>query len=100
MRTVELPRSARRRERKARRTSGENSSSRGTRARPRPGALRRWVSFLALCGVLEQAVESGVIETYYLKGGVAMELRFARAAGHLSCFPQLLHRAESPTILG
>jgi hypothetical protein len=42
--------------------------------------LRRWVSFLALCGVLEQAVESGVIETYYLKGGVAMELRFARAA--------------------
>ena len=42
--------------------------------------LRRWVSFLALCGVLEQAVESGVIDTYYLKGGVAMELRFARAA--------------------
>lgn len=42
--------------------------------------LRRWVSFLALCGVLEQAVEQGVIDTYYLKGGVAMELRFARAA--------------------
>jgi Nucleotidyl transferase AbiEii toxin, Type IV TA system len=42
--------------------------------------LRRWVSFLALCGVLEQAVESGVIDTYYLKGGVAMELRFAGAA--------------------
>lgn len=42
--------------------------------------LRRWVSFLALCGVLEQAVERGVINTYYLKGGVAMELRFARAA--------------------
>ena len=42
--------------------------------------LRRWVSFLALCGVLEQAVETGVIETYYLKGGVAMELRFAGAA--------------------
>lgn len=42
--------------------------------------LRRWVSFLALCGVLEQAVELGVIDTYYLKGGVAMELRFARAA--------------------
>ena len=32
------------------------------------------------CGVLEQAVERGVIDTYYLKGGVAMELRFARAA--------------------
>lgn len=42
--------------------------------------LRRWVSFLALCGVLEQAVERGVINTYYLKGGVALELRFARAA--------------------
>ena len=42
--------------------------------------LRRWVSFLALCGVLEQAMEQGVIDSYYLKGGVAMELRFARAA--------------------
>jgi hypothetical protein len=42
--------------------------------------LRRWVSFLAICGVLEQAVQRGVIDTYYLKGGVAMELRFARAA--------------------
>jgi hypothetical protein len=42
--------------------------------------LRRWVSFLALCGVLECAVEKGVIDIYYLKGGVAMELRFARAA--------------------
>jgi len=42
--------------------------------------LRRWVSFLSLCGVLEHAVETGVIDTYYLKGGVAMELRFARAA--------------------
>ena len=30
--------------------------------------------------VLEHAVERGVIETYFLKGGVAMELRFARAA--------------------
>jgi len=27
--------------------------------------LRRWVSFLALCGVLEQAAERGVIDTYY-----------------------------------
>jgi len=42
--------------------------------------LRRWVSFLALCGVLERALETGVIDTYYLKGGVAMEVRFARAA--------------------
>ena len=43
--------------------------------------LRRWVSFLALCGVLESAVEKGVIDIYYLKGGVAMELRFAREEG-------------------
>jgi hypothetical protein len=42
--------------------------------------LRRWVSFLALCGVLERAIHEGVIDRYYLKGGVAMELRFAGAA--------------------
>ena len=42
--------------------------------------LRRWVSFLALCGVLERAVNEGVLENYYLKGGVAMELRFAESA--------------------
>jgi hypothetical protein len=42
--------------------------------------LRRWVSFLALCGALERAIDQGVIDKYYLKGGVAMELRFAGAA--------------------
>jgi Nucleotidyl transferase AbiEii toxin, Type IV TA system len=42
--------------------------------------LRRWVSFLALCGVLERAVSAGILNSYYLKGGVAMELRFAAAA--------------------
>jgi len=42
--------------------------------------LRRWVSFLALCGVLERAVNEGILENYYLKGGVAMELRFAEGA--------------------
>jgi hypothetical protein len=42
--------------------------------------LRRWVSFLALCGVLEQAVNEGILNNYYLKGGVAMELRFADGA--------------------
>lgn len=42
--------------------------------------LRRWVSFLALCGVLERAVSEGALGTYYLKGGVAMELRFAQRA--------------------
>ena len=42
--------------------------------------LRRWVSFLALCGVLERAVSEGILDDYYLKGGVAMELRYAEAA--------------------
>jgi len=42
--------------------------------------LRRWVSFLALCGVLERAIEKGVIDIYYLKGSVAMEMRYAHAA--------------------
>ena len=42
--------------------------------------LRRWVSFLALCGVLERAVNEGVLDNYYLKGGAAMELRFAEGA--------------------
>src|SRR6202041_3002797 len=42
--------------------------------------LRRWVSFLALCGVLERAMQEGVLGAYYLKGGAAMELRFAQRA--------------------
>ena len=42
--------------------------------------LRRWVSFLALCGVLERAVHEGVLDNYDLKGGVARELRFAQGA--------------------
>jgi hypothetical protein len=42
--------------------------------------LRRWVSFLALSGVLERAMQEGVLGAYYLKGGAAMELRFAQRA--------------------
>jgi len=42
--------------------------------------LRRWVSFLALCGVLERAVEEGILGSYFLKGGVALELRYATRA--------------------
>lgn len=42
--------------------------------------LRTWVSFLALCGVLERAIEEGVIRDYYIKGGVALELRFGDRA--------------------
>ena len=42
--------------------------------------LRRWVSFLALCGVLEKALADGIVGSYYLKGGVALELRFATRA--------------------
>ncbi len=30
--------------------------------------LRRWVSFLALCGVLEQAVNEGILDNYDLNG--------------------------------
>jgi hypothetical protein len=46
--------------------------------------LRRWVSFLALCGVLERAVSEGGLDNYYLKGGVAMELRFAEGGEHMA----------------
>ena len=42
--------------------------------------LRRWVSFLALCGVLQRAIDEGVISDYHLKGGAALELRFADRA--------------------
>jgi len=42
--------------------------------------LRRWVSFLALCGALDRAIHTGILANYYLKGGVAMELRFAENA--------------------
>src|ERR1019366_9337751 len=42
--------------------------------------LRRWVSFLALCGVLERAVSEGILDRYDLKGGVALEFRFAEGA--------------------
>jgi hypothetical protein len=42
--------------------------------------LRRWVSFLALCGALDQAIQTGILASYSLKGGVAMELRFAENA--------------------
>ena len=42
--------------------------------------LRRWVSFLALCGALDRALQEGRLEAYHLKGGVALELRFAELA--------------------
>lgn len=42
--------------------------------------LRRWVSFLATCGVLQRAIDEGVITDYHLKGGAALELRFADRA--------------------
>jgi len=42
--------------------------------------LRRWVSFLALCGALDLALHEGRLEAYHLKGGVALELRFAELA--------------------
>lgn len=42
--------------------------------------LRRWVSFLALCGALDGAIQAGDLAGYYIKGGVALELRFAERA--------------------
>ncbi len=42
--------------------------------------LRHWVSLLALCGVLERGCQEEILGGYYLKGGVAMELRFAQQA--------------------
>lgn len=42
--------------------------------------LRNWVSFLALCGVLQRAIDEGSISDYHLKGGAALELRFADQA--------------------
>jgi Aminoglycoside/hydroxyurea antibiotic resistance kinase len=42
--------------------------------------LRRWVSFLAVCGSLDRAIQTGDLAGYYIKGGVAMELRFAERA--------------------
>ena len=42
--------------------------------------LRRWDSFPALCGVLERAVSEDILDSFDLKGGVALELRFAERA--------------------
>ncbi len=42
--------------------------------------LRRWVSFLTLCGALDRAIQAGDLAGYNIKGGVAMELRFAERA--------------------
>ena len=42
--------------------------------------LRRGVSFLAICGVLERALADGLLGTYNLTSSVAMELRFAQRA--------------------
>lgn len=48
--------------------------------------LRKWVSFIAICGVLERAIAEGILTDYHIKGGVALELRFsarARASGDI-----------------
>jgi len=38
--------------------------------------VRTWVSFIAVSGALQTAVERGDLVSYQLKGGVALELRF------------------------
>jgi hypothetical protein len=44
------------------------------------GAPSPLVSFLVLCGVLKRATSEGILDSYDLKGGVALELRFAEGA--------------------
>jgi hypothetical protein len=43
------------------------------------------VGGLALCGVLQGAIDEGVIGDYHLKGGAALELRFADRAQTFRC---------------
>jgi hypothetical protein len=38
--------------------------------------VRTWVSFLAISGALQSALERGELAFYPLKGGAALELRF------------------------
>lgn len=38
--------------------------------------VRTWVSFLAISGALQSALERGELAFYQLKGGAALELRF------------------------
>jgi hypothetical protein len=38
--------------------------------------VRTWVSFIAITGALQAAVERGDLASYQVKGGVALELRF------------------------
>ena len=52
----------------------------GSRAESRSGTAAPLGLVSRTLRRLESAVEKGVIDTYYLKGGVAMELGFARAA--------------------
>ncbi len=48
--------------------------------------LRTWLSFIAIAGALQNALEQGLIASYQIKGGVALELRYpgkVRATGDL-----------------
>jgi Nucleotidyl transferase AbiEii toxin, Type IV TA system len=38
--------------------------------------LRTWLSFIAIAGALQNALEQGLIASYQIKGGVALELRY------------------------
>lgn len=38
--------------------------------------LRTWLSFVAIAGALQNALERGLIASYQIKGGVALELRY------------------------
>lgn len=38
--------------------------------------LRTWLSFIAIAGALQNALDQGLIASYQIKGGVALELRY------------------------
>lgn len=56
---------------------GEEAGSRSAQPGADQERLRRWVSFLALCGGLDRSIQAGDLAGYYIKGGDAMELGFA-----------------------
>ena len=71
--------------------AGENTRTRRARAGHRSRAIAEvgiipcnlrplQSAALAICGVLERATAEELVSAYYLKGGAAMELRFAQRA--------------------
>jgi len=45
-----------------------------------PDRVRHWISYMIFCGLLDHAIMKRLIPTYFIKGGVALELRFGQQA--------------------